>query len=138
MDKKAQLSRIQKLVIPPAWEGVRIASISNTHLQAVGYDVKKRLPYRYHDLWLKVRNRTKFSRMTQFGKSLPAIREKVDEDLQLKGWPKNKVLALIVRLMEETHIRIGNEQYARRNKTYGLSTLRTKHLKTSRNKLKFE
>lgn len=76
--------------------------------------------------------------MHHFGQALPSIRKQVDEDLQLQGWPKDKVLALIVRLMEETHIRIGNQQYAKRNKTYGLSTLRNKHLKTSKNKLKFE
>ncbi|WP_282048669.1 DNA topoisomerase IB [Maribacter aquivivus] len=136
--KKSELTRIEKLVIPPAWQEVKIAPIANAHLQAVGYDVKHRLQYRYHDLWLRVRNRTKFLRMHQFGEALPVIRKKVDEDLQLDGWPKEKVLALIVRLMEETHIRIGNQQYAKRNKTYGLSTLRTRHLKTSKNKLKFE
>ncbi|TDS18529.1 DNA topoisomerase-1 [Maribacter caenipelagi] len=138
LSKEAELSRIKKLVIPPAWQDVKIAPIANAHLQAVGFDMKHRLQYRYHDLWLRVRNRTKFLRMHQFGEALPIIRKKVDEDLQLEGWPKEKVLALIVRLMEETHIRIGNQQYAKRNKTYGLSTLRTRHLKTSKNKLKFE
>lgn len=136
--RKEDLSRIEKLVIPPAWHQVKIAPISNAHLQAVGYDLKKRLQYRYHNLWLKVRNRTKFLRMLKFGEALPALREKVEADLKLQGWPKNKVLALIVRLMEETHIRIGNEQYAKRNKTYGLSTLRTKHLKTNGAKLRFQ
>ncbi len=138
LKKKSDISRIEQLVIPPAWQEVKIAPMPNAHLQAVGYDDKRRLQYRYHNLWLVVRNRTKFSRMFQFGEALPAIRDKVEDDLQLKGWPKNKVLALIVRLMEETHIRIGNEQYAKRNKTYGLSTLRNRHLKTSKNKLKFE
>lgn len=138
LKRKSDISRIDQLVIPPAWQEVKIAPIPNAHLQAVGYDNKRRLQYRYHDLWLLVRNRTKFSRMSQFGEALPTIRERVDEDLQLVGWQKNKVLALIVRLMEETHIRIGNEQYAKRNKTYGLSTLRNRHLKTSKNKLKFE
>ena len=138
LSKKAELTRIKKLVIPPAWQEVKIAPISNAHLQAVGYDMKHRLQYRYHELWLRVRNRTKFLRMHHFGEALPLIRKRVDEDLQLDGWPKEKVLALIVRLMEETHIRIGNQQYARRNKTYGLSTLRTRHLKTSKNKVKFE
>ena len=135
--EKSDLSRIEKLVIPPAWQEVKIAAISNAHLQAVGYDIKHRLQYRYHELWLKVRNRTKFLRMAQFGAALPEIREKVDRDLQDGDWSKNKVMALIVRLMEETHIRIGNEQYAKRNKTYGLSTLRTKHLKISKDNLKF-
>lgn len=138
LQKETELKRIKKLVIPPAWQEVKIASIANAHLQAVGYDLKHRLQYRYHELWLRVRNRTKFLRMHHFGQALPSIRKQVDEDLQLQGWPKDKVLALIVRLMEETHIRIGNQQYAKRNKTYGLSTLRNKHLKTSKNKLKFE
>jgi DNA topoisomerase-1 len=138
LSTKAELTRIEKLVIPPAWQEVKIAPISNAHLQAVGYDMKHRLQYRYHELWLRVRNRTKFLRMHHFGEALPLIRKRVDEDLQLDGWPKEKVLALIVSLMEETHIRIGNQQYARRNKTYGLSTLRTRHLKTSKNKVKFE
>ncbi|WP_291967816.1 DNA topoisomerase IB [Maribacter sp.] len=138
LSKKSELDRIKKLVIPPAWQEVKIAPIANAHLQAVGYDLKHRLQYRYHELWLRVRNRTKFLRMHHFGEALPDIRKKVDAHLELDGWPKEKVLALIVRLMEETHIRIGNRQYAKRNKTYGLSTLRTRHLKTSKNKLKFE
>lgn len=135
---KKDLKRIQDLVIPPAWEQVKIAPKSNAHLQAIGFDLKKRRQYRYHPIWLKIRNRTKFFKMIAFGEALPAIRKRTEEDLSLEGWPQNKVLALIIKLMEETHIRVGNEQYAKRNKTYGLSTLRTKHLKTFDNKLRFE
>ena len=138
LKNKSEIERIENLVIPPAWQEVKIASISNAHLQAVGYDLKKRLQYRYHDLWLKVRNRTKFLRMSKFGEALPDLRKKVEQDLNCDGWPKHKVLALLIRLMEETHIRIGNEQYAKRNKTYGLSTFRTQHLKVRKDKLRFE
>lgn len=136
--KKSDLERIKQLVIPPAWKDVRIASLSNAHIQAIGYDLKRRTQYKYHPVWVKVRNRTKFYKMLHFGKSLPQIRKQIEEDLKLAGWPKNKVLALIIKLMEETHIRIGNEQYAKRNKTYGLSTLRTKHVTLLKDNMRFE
>ncbi len=132
------LQRIKGLVIPPAWDNVKITHLSNGHLQAVGRDAKKRKQYRYHPKWTKIRSRTKFYKMISFGEQLPKIRERVDKDLLQKGWPKSKVAALVIRLMEETHIRIGNEQYARRNKTYGLTTLRTKHLHAYKDKLRFE
>lgn len=138
LDDKAHLERIQNLVVPPAWEEVRITDLPNGHLQAVGRDKRKRRQYRYHPLWLEVRNQTKFYKMVQFGEKLPGIRRKVSEHLELDGWPKKKVLALVISLMEETHIRIGNEQYAKRNQTYGLSTLRSKHLKSHKDKLRFE
>lgn len=136
--KKSDLDRIQQLVIPPAWENVKIASFSNAHLQAVGHDVKKRIQYRYHPTWVKIRNRTKFFKMLHFGESLTDIRKRIHKDLQKNGWPKEKVMALILKLMEETHIRIGNRQYAQKNKTYGLSTLRTKHVKLYKDKVRFE
>ncbi|WP_027394638.1 DNA topoisomerase IB [Aquimarina latercula] len=132
------IDRIKKLVIPPAWKNVRITVLDNGHLQATGRDLKKRKQYRYHPLWQKIRSQTKFYKMYDFGKQLPKIRKKVDTDLEQKGWPKSKVLALIIRLMEETHIRIGNEQYAKRNKTYGLSTMRTRHVNIQKDKTKFE
>ncbi|MDC6405237.1 MULTISPECIES: DNA topoisomerase IB [Maribacter] len=138
LKKKSELKRISALVIPPAWEDVKISSISNAHLQAIGYDLKSRLQYKYHPTWVKVRNRTKFYKMRHFGETLPKIRERMEKDLLLNGWPKNKVMALILKLMEETHIRIGSEQYAKRNKTYGLSTLRRKHIKFYKEKLRFE
>lgn len=132
------LNRIQSLAVPPAWEQVNISHLPNGHLQAVGRDAKNRKQYRYHPLWNKVRNQTKFYKMSVFGEVLPDIRKRVDSDLDLQGWPRDKVVALIIRLMEETHIRIGNEQYAKRNNTYGLSTMRTRHINAFKDKLRFE
>ncbi|RKN78704.1 DNA topoisomerase IB [Ulvibacterium marinum] len=138
LEQEDQLERIKSLVIPPAWQDVKITHLPNGHLQAVGKDAKSRKQYRYHPMWTKIRNQTKFYKMAAFGKVLPKIRKKVERDLNQDGWPKSKVLALIVKLMEETHIRIGSEQYARRNKTYGLSTLRTRHVNIHKDRLKFE
>ncbi|RRQ50635.1 DNA topoisomerase IB [Maribacter algicola] len=138
IQKKRELDRIDRLAIPPAWEDVKISSFENAHLQAIGYDIKSRLQYKYHPIWVKIRNRTKFFKMVHFGESLPKIREQIEIDLSLSGWPRKKVMALILKLMEETHIRIGSQQYAKRNKTYGLSTLRKKHIKFFKEKLRFE
>ncbi|MBP1221618.1 DNA topoisomerase IB [Flavobacterium sp. 1355] len=135
---KSEIKRFNSLVLPPAWENVRIADLTNGHLQAVGTDVKNRKQYRYHPKWNMIRNQTKFYKIAEFGKYLPAIRKKVDEDLEQKEWNKNKVVALVIRLMEETHIRIGNEKYAKDNKSYGLSTLRKRHINIDRNSLRFE
>lgn len=132
------LKRIKNLVIPPAWTDVKISRSQKGHLQAVGRDEKNRKQYLYHPLWSKIRNQTKFFKMTAFGKALPKIRKQVEEDLDLPEMSRKKVLALVIRLMEETHIRIGNSYYAKKNKTYGLSTLRTRHVKTSKNRMKFE
>ncbi len=133
-----ELDRYKKLVIPPAWRDVRISRLENGHLQVIGLDEKGRKQYKYHPVWTQLRNQTKFFKMTAFGKVLPKIRKQVEEDLDIKEMNQRKILALVIRLMEETHIRIGNEYYASNNKTYGLSTLRSKHVKTSKNKLKFE
>lgn len=132
-----ELERIQKLVLPPAWKDVRITHLSNGHLQAIGKDQKNRKQYRYHSRWRTVRNKTKFYKMALFGTVLSKLRKKVEKDLKRDGWPRVKVLALVIRLMDETHIRIGNEQYALRNKTYGLTTLRKKHVAIFKDKLKF-
>lgn len=132
------LERIKKLVIPPGWNNVRISRLKTGHIQVVGRDDKERKQYIYHPVWSKIRNQTKFFKMAAFGKVLPKIRKQVDSDLDLEGMPQRKVLALVIRLMEETHIRIGNHYYAKQNKTYGLSTFRTKHVKTFKNGLKFE
>ena len=132
-----ELERIRKLVIPPAWENVRVCAVAHAHLQAVGRDAKNRKQYLYHPFWSEFRNQTKFFKLAAFGKVLPKIRAIVDRDLDLPGMPQKKVLALIIRLMEETHIRIGNDCYARQNKSYGLSTLRSRHVKVSRGKMKF-
>jgi len=137
LTQQEELERIKNLVIPPAWQEVRISHLANGHLQAVGKDIKRRKQYRYHALWTKIRNQTKFYRMAAFGDALPQIRKRVDADLEKKGWPKNRVLALVVKLMEETHIRIGNEQYAKRNKSYGLTTLRKRHIDIYKDNIKF-
>ena len=136
--QKSELKRFSSLVLPPAWENVRISELSNGHLQAVGFDEKKRKQYRYHPKWNLIRNQTKFYKITEFGKKLPQIRKKVDADLEQREWTKNKVIALVIRLMEETHIRIGNEKYAKDNKSYGLSTLRKRHINIDKNSLRFE
>lgn len=137
-DNQEELERINKLVIPPNWKKVRIAYPPNGHLQVVGRDAKNRKVYRYHDLWSKIRNQTKFYKLANFGNALPNLRERIDQDLDAPEMSKRKVLALVLRLMEETHIRIGNDYYAKRNKTYGLSTLRTRHVTTTKDKIRFE
>lgn len=133
----AVLRRIEELVIPPAWKDVKICSLDNGHLQAIGRDLKNRKQYLYHQDWNQIRNQTKFFKLVSFGRMLPRIRQQSEQDLDLEGMPQRKVVALVIKLMEETHIRIGNESYARQNKSYGLSTLRSRHLKVSKGKLKF-
>lgn len=136
--QKSELKRFSSLVLPPAWENVRISDLANGHLQAVGLDIKNRKQYRYHPKWNSIRNQTKFYKIAEFGQKLPSIRKSVDHDLEEKEWSKNKVIALVIRLMEETHIRIGNEKYAKDNKSYGLSTLRKRHININKNTLRFE
>ncbi len=125
---KETLARIRSLVIPPAWTNVWICRNSKGHLQATGRDAKGRKQSRYHPRWREVRDETKYERMMMFGGVLPSIRERVEQDLGLPGLPRRKVLAAIVRLMETTLIRIGNEEYARENKTFGLTTMRGRHV----------
>ncbi len=122
------LARIKSLVIPPAWTDVWISPIASGHLQATGRDARGRKQSRYHPRWREARDETKYERMAHFAEALPLIRQRVDHDLALPGLPREKVLATIVRLMEETHIRVGNEEYARENKSYGLTTMRNKHV----------
>ena len=136
--EKNELQRVKKLVIPPAWNNVKISPFPNSHLQVVGMDIKERKQYLYHPEWSRIRNEAKFYKMSAFGKKLPLIRQKVDTDLKQKGWPETKVMALILKLMEETHIRIGSDIYAKENKTYGLSTLRRKHVNILKDKIRFE
>jgi DNA topoisomerase-1 len=121
------LARIRKLAIPPAYREVWICRDASGHLQATGIDARGRKQYRYHERWRSVRDEHKFERMMAFGRALPRIRRRITRDLKLPGMPREKVLATIVRLLERTLIRIGNEEYARTNKSYGLTTLRNRH-----------
>jgi DNA topoisomerase-1 len=122
------MRRIRSLVIPPAWTNVWICANPNGHLQATGRDARGRKQSRYHPRWREVRDETKYHRMLLFGNALPAIRNRVEQDLALPGLPRDKVLAAIVRLLETTFIRVGNQEYAKENGSYGLTTLRNKHV----------
>lgn len=137
LSDKLLLERIKRLVIPPAWDNVWICSKENGHLQATGFDLKKRKQYRYHPLWNSLRNHTKFYRMIDFGKHLPVMRKKIEEDLNLPGLPQAKVLALVVTLMEQTNIRIGNAMYEKLYGSYGLTTLKDKHVHFSGSSMRF-
>jgi DNA topoisomerase-1 len=123
------LSRFAKLVIPPAWENVWISPYANGHLQVIGTDAKGRKQYRYHENWNKIRNQSKFYRLRNFAKALPKIRKQVDKDLNRRGLPYEKVVALVVKLIENTNIRIGNEAYKKLYGSFGLTTFRDKHVK---------
>ena len=133
----ATLARIKALVIPPAWIDVWICPQANGHLQATGRDAKGRKQYRYHAKWRTVRDDVKYERMLNFGKALPAIRAEVDRALKLPGLPREKVLATIVYLLEATMMRIGNGEYARTNKSFGLTTLHNRHVKVDGNDIAF-
>jgi Topoisomerase IB len=129
--------RIKHLVIPPAWTNVWICPKENGHLQATGLDVKGRKQYRYHADWNKFRNQTKFYRLHEFGKVLPTIRLQIEKDLSLPTLGQEKVLAAVLSLMERTNIRVGNNMYEKLYGSYGLTTLKDKHVKIEGNKLKF-
>lgn len=135
-DKKI-LERIAKLVIPPAWENVWICKQANGHLQATGIDARGRKQYRYHSLWNSLRNQTKFYRLYEFGRVVPHIREQLDQDLSLSGLPVEKVLALVVCLMDQTSIRVGNSAYERLYGSFGLTTLKNRHVQINGSKMKF-
>ncbi len=132
------LDRIHKLAIPPAYTDVWICRDPRGHLQAVGRDAKGRKQYRYHPRWREVRDEAKYGRMLTFGRVLPAIRAAVKHDLALHGLPKRKVLGAIVSLLERTMMRVGNEEYARTNKSFGLTTLRTRHVQVKGGHLTFD
>ena len=132
-----RLLRIKRLAIPPAWTDVWICPSPNGHIQATGRDARGRKQYRYHERWREVRDENKFGRLAQFAKALPNIRRRVTQDLKLPGLPRQKVLATIVRLLERSFIRIGNEEYARENKSFGLTTLKNRHVKVKGEKVLF-
>lgn len=133
---QSDLKRINSMVIPPAWQNVWISTDPNGHLQATGYDEKGRKQYIYHSDWVAYRQRSKFARLNVFGNTLSRIRARLDEDLQQQGWPKSRVLALVVSLMDSHYLRIGNDYYKNHNQTFGLTTLRRKHLEEEGNQLK--
>jgi DNA topoisomerase-1 len=132
------LARIASLAIPPAWTDVWICPSANGHIQATGRDAKGRKQYRYHPRWRAVRDETKYERMIAFGHALPMIRARTDEHLALPGLPREKVLATVVRLLETTAIRIGNEEYAKANGSFGLTTMRDRHVDISGSTMRFE
>jgi DNA topoisomerase-1 len=135
---KEILARIKKLVIPPAWKNVWIAPKENQHLQVTGIDAKGRKQYRYHPEWNAIRNQSKFFRLRSFANALPAIRAQVDKDLARHGLPYEKVVALVIKLIEMTNIRIGNDAYKKLYGSFGLTTLRDRHVKFDGNTIWFE
>ncbi len=134
---QAELRRIRALAIPPAWTDVWICTWSNGHLQATGRDARGRKQYRYHARWLARRGTDKFERMIGFAEALPAIRARCDADLRRAGLPREKVLAVVVRLLERTLIRVGNDEYARSNRSFGLTTLRDRHARIDGGTVRF-
>jgi DNA topoisomerase I len=134
---QAMLKRIKALAVPPAWTEVWICPKANGHIQATGRDARGRKQYRYHARFREVRESTKYHHMLSFAESLPAIRQRVHEDLALRGLPREKVLATVVHLLEATLIRVGSDEYARTNKSYGLTTLKNRHVEVDGTALKF-
>ncbi|HEY2826482.1 MAG TPA: hypothetical protein VGJ04_02695 [Pirellulales bacterium] len=132
------LARIHHLVIPPAWSDVWICAAANGHLQATGRDARGRKQYLYHSRWRSIRDGNKFDRMAAFGRALPRIRRRVASDMRQSGITRTKVLATVVRLLEESLIRVGNEEYARENNSFGLTTLKNRHAQVSGSTVRFQ
>jgi DNA topoisomerase-1 len=126
-----------RLAIPPAWTDVWICPIRRGHVQATGRDARGRKQYRYHPRWREVRDEAKYGRLIEFARALPRIRRRTERDLRRRGMPREKVLALVIRLLEETLIRVGNEEYARENRSFGLSTLRDRHVDVRGERVRF-
>ena len=137
LTEKDVLTRIKALAIPPAWTEVWICPFADGHLQATGRDAKGRKQYRYHPLFREVRESTKYEHVVAFADALPAIREKVQEHMALRGLPREKVLATVVHLLETTLIRVGNDDYAKQNNSYGLTTLKNRHVSVDGNEVRF-
>lgn len=134
----AELKRIRGLVLPPAWTDVWICPYLDGHIQATARDAAGRKQYRYHPRYRAIRDETKFDRMFEFSEVLPRIRDQVEKDLALPGHPRTKILATVVRLLEKTLIRVGNLEYARENRSFGLTTLRRRHVDVKGDTLRFE
>jgi DNA topoisomerase-1 len=133
----ATLRRIKSLAIPPAWTDVWITVDPEGHLQATGRDDRRRKQHRYHPRWREIRDETKYARMIAFARVLPQIRQRVERDLSLQGLPRNKVFATVVRLLELSLIRVGNDEYARENESFGLTTMRDRHVDVNGSLLRF-
>jgi DNA topoisomerase I len=134
---EAELERVKKLAIPPAWTEVWICRDASGHIQATGFDLRGRKQYRYHPQWHDVRNATKFHHLYEFGKLLPSLRLKIEEDLARKEIGEEKVIATVISLMERTYIRIGNNDYEKLYGSYGLTTLKDKHVKVNGDTIRF-
>ena len=137
LSKKSEIARIKSLAIPPAYQDVWISPDPKGHIQAVGRDARKRLQYRYHPKWRELRDQSKYNRTLAFAKALPSIRRHTANDLRRSGLDKRKVVAAVVQLLEKTLIRVGNDEYARTNKSYGLTTLQDRHVKVKGAKIHF-
>ncbi len=134
---ESELRRIRRLAIPPAWTDVWISPSSLGHIQATGRDARRRKQYRYHERWREVRDDAKFDRVIDFAKALPRIRERVDADLARPGIPMERVLATAICILEETFMRVGNVEYARANGSFGLTTLRARHVEVDGSRIVF-
>jgi DNA topoisomerase-1 len=135
---KAEITRLNKLAIPPAWTDVWICPDARGHIQATGRDAKGRKQYRYHPEWRTNRDENKYDRMIAFADALPKIRQRTNADLAKQGLPREKVLATVVQLLEKSLIRVGNDEYAKKNRSFGLTTMRNKHVEVKGSKVKFE
>src|SRR3954470_6546193 len=138
LSDKNDLARIKRLAIPPAWKEVWICPKQNGHLQATGYDVRGRKQYRYHPHWRQVRDETKYNRMIDFARVLPKIRKRVEKDLKRPGLPREKVLATVIKILETGLIRVGNEEYAKSNHSFGLTTMQDRHADVKGSTIRFQ
>jgi len=138
LSKQETIQRIQELVIPPIWKDVWICKKENGHLQSTGRDAKDRKQYIYHPLYMAYNQQNKFARLKEFGLALPHLRNQIEQDLAQKKWSKNKVLALVTHLLDDYFLRVGNQYYTNQNETYGLTTLRRKHIEDSEKQLSLE
>jgi DNA topoisomerase-1 len=134
---KEDIKRIRSLAIPPSWTSVWICALPNGHIQATGLDMRKRKQYRYHALWSVLRNETKFHRLYEFGKALPALRQRLETDLAQRALTAPKVIATVISLMERTYIRVGSGEYERQNGSHGITTLKDNHVAISGDTIKF-
>lgn len=134
---EARILRLNRLAIPPAYTDVWICPSPKGHLQATGRDVRGRKQYRYHERWREQRDENKYEKMVVFGQALPRIRRRLNRDLKRRGLPRAKILATVIQLLEKTFIRVGNEEYAKENKSFGLTTMRNRHIEVKGTKVRF-